>query len=392
MRKAYLLFYFICIVSVTTRAACPTLNGGTISGSALASYCSGDGIADNITFSLSGAVGSNSNILIISNFNILAILPANATTYNLEGLSSTTIKVRGIAYEDGITGLVVGSPLQGLGGCYSLSTTVVQSGTFAKTAGTIAFVGGSTTKSICVNDGLADNIQLEFTGNDSFGLEFVRLDAASNITWQGSNIPNFEGTGAGTEHIAIITSCDETFNSLVGTNIANLPIKMDYSNTIILTKTIGCTPTTVCAPEVKPCPGKVLMCVNGVSTCVASNKVNRTLAQGGKMGGCIKCTSTGGRLSAENKPLAAQNAENLDFSYGPNPSYGLINIKSIFIGKHIFELYSSKGEKIWQANSDEAVDGQYKLNIENKNLSGMYLLKVSAGVNSKFAKVLLKNN
>jgi hypothetical protein len=391
MKKTYIfmsLFYALLLLSFkhSAMAQCTTVNAGSISGPAVGFNCSGDGVADIVNFSMVNAVGPNTRILVLKGSIITDILPASATTYNLEGFESRTFSFRSAAYDNTAQGFNIGASIANLSGCYALGNTVVQATTFAKTAGTIAFSTGGTSKAYCVSDGLADVPSLIFTGNDSFGLEFVKLDLNGNIIWQGSNIPNFEGTAAGTERLSIITSCFETFNSFVGTNIGNLPANMDASNILTITKNINCS-STVCAPEVKACPGKVLMCVNGISTCVASNQVNKMLKQGAIRGGCIKCTTTGGRQAAD--LTEAETSENEPITIGPNPNNGNFTVTSEWKGNHQFELLSTTGNKVWESNMKEAFDGKYEISLKNDAIIGQYILKISNDKKAKYRKVLI---
>ncbi|MEP6596192.1 MAG: hypothetical protein ABJA71_09595, partial [Ginsengibacter sp.] len=258
----------IVIFISTAFAQVCTINAGSISSSSVKSFCSGDGIDNIINVTVTGAVGDNYRILYCDANGVIKIIQ-QGNSFNFEGWPSTVLNVQGISYNNGLLGLAVGNKLSNLSGCFALSTTGFTITVFNKEAGSIS-TQGSVAVTLCVDDKVADIIPITFNGFDAFGALWATTDLNRNILKLDFNVPNFEGTGQGVVYLRLITSCFETFEIPIGTNLSQLPSHMDYSNAITVTKKTGCAPPVVCAPEVKACPGKVLMCVKGVSTCVAS--------------------------------------------------------------------------------------------------------------------------
>jgi hypothetical protein len=373
MKKIYSLLLISCLATTANflkAQNCSTVNAGSIS-SAQHSYnfCEGDELADNVSVSYTNKTGPNSRILLIDNATIIAIFSGDQSTVNFEGNQSfSTGYFRGIAYENGLTGLAVGQSINNLAGCYALSSNTVFVSMQHNKIGTIT-MEGATSKEVCVSDGKADLTKLTFVGTLSTAAIVAVIDANNNIVSQAFDLPNLEGTGAGTVRFVVLGSCDNEGTAIPnGTNLNNLPAQVDVSQILSITKVTGCgVAPPVCTAEQKSCPGKVLMCVNNVSTCVATKQVNKLLAQGATRGGCIRCTTSSQTTTQEDR--------HLQLAY-PNPSHGQITINSGLKGAVKYELYNQSNEKIWEAILDDSHEDR-SLNFSGLNLKpGSYLIRM----------------
>jgi hypothetical protein len=383
MKKTFILFLFILCTTLGATGQVCNVNAGAISTSSTKTFCGGDGIADVVTVNVTGAVGDNYRILYMDAFGTIKAIQ-QGSTFDFEGWSSTTVNAMGISYQNGMQGLVIGNRINNLVGCFALSTTGFTVTIFNNEAGSISSQG-STSISVCVDDGVRENIPITFTGFDAFGSMFALIDANDNILSMNDNVPAFEGTGAGTARLVLITSCFETFVIPIGTNIHQLASNFDVSNVITVTKTTDCAP--VCAPEVKACPGKVLMCVNGVSTCVAEKQVNKMLKAGAKMGGCIKCTSSSARSA---KPVVKLTSDD-DISIYPNPNRGLFTVKSQINSLVKYELRNTAGKVVWSSNNN-AIGQDMDVSLEHLQLKeGVYYLHVIGKDAIKTKRLVIKN-
>lgn len=390
MRKLItsLTFMGLFLVTVVSAQVC-NVNGGAISTPTPLPvvFCSGDGIADVLNFNVNGAVGSNYRI-IYENGSGVILLIQNGNSFDFEGMGSTTMNARGISYENGLQGLTIGGNIGNLTGCYALSTTSVTVTIFSKEGGSIS-TNGNTTATICVDDRTADIIPITFSGFDAFGAVWAVTDLNDNVILTNDNVPNLEGTGAGVVKLRLLTSCVETFVVPAGTNISQLPPNIDASNAITITKNIGCG-VTVCAPEVKPCPGKVLMCVNGVSTCVDSKQVNKLLRAGATRGGCVVCT-TSSATPANARLVNPSNEEKI--AIYPNPSSGSFNVRNSMAGQVKYELRSSTGKVLWSKSFQHQADEHIDISLEHLNLKeGTYYLHISNQKHHQTKRIMIKNN
>jgi hypothetical protein len=384
MKKILTLFLLIvCTMPDVTAQVC-NVSAGAISTSSTKTFCSGDGIGDVVTVNVTGAVGENYRIIYMDAFGTIQAIQ-QGSTYDFEGWASTAVNAMGISYQNGLQGLVVGGSINNLAGCFVLSTTGFTITVFNNEAGSISSQG-STNVTVCVDDGVRENIPITFTGIDAFGSMFALIDMNDNILSMSDNVPSFEGTGAGTARLVLITSCFETFVIPIGTNIHQLASNFDISNVITVTKATGCGP--VCAPEIKACPGKVLMCVNGVSTCVAEKQVNKMLRAGAKMGGCIKCTNSSARVAKSTVKLNNDD----EISIYPNPNRGWFIVKGGVNSLVKYELRNAAGKIVWSANNDASLGQDTNVSLEHLQLKdGVYYLHVISKEGIRTKRLIIKN-
>lgn len=115
------------IVQPAAVCLCPADGGSTlIAGTTLTltTICAGDGVADPIDVSVTGAGGSNFQWVITDENGVILELPT-APPFDLEGAGEGVCLIWNLAYEDGLTGAVVGNNANtDLVGCYGLSNPI----------------------------------------------------------------------------------------------------------------------------------------------------------------------------------------------------------------------------------------------------------------------------
>jgi len=377
-------FALLVFLSMNVLAQTCTNLSGTISTSSQKSSCSGDGVADIVNVAITGNRGTNYALLFTDANDVIKKI-INAGSFDMEGWYSDVYNVRGISYENNIVNLQVGKKVSQLSGCYALSTTGFTVTIFNKEAGTISTTGGRTDTTICVDDGKADVLPLTYTGLQAFGMMFVLTNTSDVITSVHFNVPNLEGTGVGTVKLWLVTSCFETFTLNTGIPISSLGGTLDYSNAITITKRTGCAP--ICAPENVACPGKVLMCINNVSTCVAQKDVNKKLKAGGTLGGCIKCTQPTLRAS---RPVDITDAGESVKLY-PNPTRGVLNISSNYNAEAQVTLLDNSGRMIYQQKMQLVKNASSRIDLQRSKLpAGMYTLMIRSAGHSEVKKVWIQ--
>jgi hypothetical protein len=379
---------FIGSVSNTSAQTCTNLSG-TISTQSQKTFCSGDGVADIVTVTVTGNRGTNYALLLTdANDKIQKIF--TTTSFNVEGWASSVYNVRGISYEPGILNLQAGKALSQLSGCFAISNTGFTVTVFNKEAGMISTPGGRTDTAVCVNDGKPDIVPLKYTGLDAFGMMFILTNTSDIITSVNFNVPNLEGTGAGVVKLWIVTSCFETFTLSTGVPISSLGGVLDYSNAITITKNINCAPVTVCAPEVLACPGKVLMCINNVSTCVAQKDVSKKLKAGGKLGGCIRCTTSQPIVTrVKSTTLSIEDVPAIKIF--PNPAKGDLNIVCGFQGKAEITIVDASGRIVYRQKTNLVQNAPFRINIAaNKLATGLYTVSAKSATNYVMQKLVVQ--
>jgi len=157
----------------------------------------GEGINDSIFVDIPTIVGDTSSLLVFNtDGQILEI--TNDTLLLFENSTEDTCFINLLAYSFGLEGLEIGNTIDSLDGCYNLSNSV---SIFKKrlNAGRLEIVGGDTTATFCVGDGIADILQLSLTDTLGANQTYVVTDSSGlilNVEAEASSI-NFEGAGEG---------------------------------------------------------------------------------------------------------------------------------------------------------------------------------------------------
>lgn len=178
-------------------------SGGTVStvdGQTEISICPEDGTDDFVTFTSSGAEGSNFSYVVTDENNIILAVPDGADV-NFENAGFGVCRLWGLTYE-GILLAAAGddaSTFQLASECFALSDNFVTVRRELPLGGTVSLVNGATQASVCPNDGVDDI--LSFANMGATGEQFAYVitdDAGIILGFPASGSINFEGVPPGT--------------------------------------------------------------------------------------------------------------------------------------------------------------------------------------------------
>jgi len=225
--------------------SCPNIcatcdpDGGIIATSDATTICTGNGIDDFIDLTLTDNTGTNSQWVITDATGVILDLPA-APPFNFENVNGGICLIWHLAYEDGLTGTLVGNnATTDLAGCYDLSNSIevirneVDGGMLSINGNT-----GETMTAICI-DGIPDLIDVAVGGTpNGSNFAWVITDDNLNILALPTAPPfDLDGAGVGTCLIWYLAYEDGLTGAVVGENAANLTGCFDLSDPITVTRT-----------------------------------------------------------------------------------------------------------------------------------------------------------
>ncbi|MEM1119378.1 MAG: SdrD B-like domain-containing protein [Bacteroidota bacterium] len=228
------------------------VDGGIISTTDSTTICAGDGIADNITVTLTGNQGANNQWIVTSaSLDILELPDSNI--FNFDGAGFGTCLIWNVTHDGTISGLIVGQNAGDLTGCFDLSNSITVIREDCSVMDTCMVDGGtiSTTDSttICAGDGVADDIAVNLTGNQGANNQWIVTSESLDILeLPNSNVFNFDGTGFGTCLIWNVTHDGTIGGLIVGQNAGNLTGCFDLSNSITVIRE-DCSMMDTCMVE-----------------------------------------------------------------------------------------------------------------------------------------------
>jgi len=368
-----------------------SVSGGSIStNDVTGTLCTRVGVSHIVNINVNNSVGSNSRIVITNDlFEIVAI--SETRSVDLGGLATGTYSIWNVSFES-MTGLFVGNDTYNLSGCYSFSNNIDVT-VISFNGGNLTTQNGGTELSICVNDGVPDFPNLTLTNNAGNGRVWATTDLSDNIIdLDCCRGPDFEGTGAGVVKLYSISACLTIQGISIGININDIPDNTDASNAVIITKRTDCC---VQVQETMSCSkGKVLMCVNNISTCVDKKKTYQLLQQGATPGGCFRCQDSPSSQSAYTvaQPETITPVKN-QVKYFPNPvkSELFISINSPERKRIDIEIVNFSGQIVKTINQI-LEKGKNTLKVKINDIhSGPYLFRLSDGKNFFDATTILKD-
>lgn len=232
------------------------LNGGdlTISGGAGGTsmeICADDGIDDIVSLNLLNSSGPIMGWVITDEMGTIIGMPASFP-FNFEGAGGGTCLVYNIAYINGLTGLNMAGNLSNLQGCYSLSNPVsIIRNVGAEctqplivNGGEIFTIQGLTQESHCVDDGIADYVDVQVQNNLGTGSSWIITDENGVIADIPTSFPyDFEGTGLGRAFIYHIGYEGDLENMSKGNTIDMIEGNFEFSNAVMVDRT-ECSQTT----------------------------------------------------------------------------------------------------------------------------------------------------
>ena len=367
-----------------------SVSGGNIStNDVTGTVCTRVGNSHIVTINVNNSVGPNSRTVITNDlFEIVAV--SETRSVDIGGLATGTYSIWNVSFES-MTGLFVGNDTYNLSGCYSFSNNIDVT-VISFNGGNLATQDGGTGISICVSDGVPDFPDLTLTNNAGNGRVWATTDLSDNIIdLDCCRGPDFEGTGAGVVKLYSISACLTIQGISMGMNIKDIPENTDASNAVIITRSTDC-----CVPvqETVTCTkGKVLMCINNVSTCVDKKKVNQLIQQGATPGGCFSCQDSPSQSTHTIAKPETTIPVKHEVKYFPNPVKGELNISisSLERKRIIIEIVNFSGQTVKTINQILA-NGMNTLNIKTRDIhSGLYLIRLRHGNNLLGSATILKN-
>jgi len=229
------------------------VTGGMISGGPF-EFCANDGVDDFIAIGqlvLSGNMGGNSQWLVTDNVGNIIGLPNSFTDVNFEIAGLGSCLLYHLSYENGLTGLVLGTNVNQLIGCFDLSNPITVNRIDCETPCDVEggmLAGGP--YEYCIGDGDIDFIkdgQIVQFGASGSNSQWVFTDENDNILELPTHYTelDFDGYAEGICYIYYMTYEDGLQGLNPGTNLADLDGCFDVSNTVTIIKTdctIPCMP------------------------------------------------------------------------------------------------------------------------------------------------------
>ena len=228
-------------------------SGGSITGGPF-EFCVTDGLDDIILDAqivLGGNLGTNSQWVVTDNLGNILGLPNSISEVNFEGTDLGQCLIWHLSYEDDLTGLVVGSNANQLGGCFGLSNPIMVTRIDCIEPCQVngGIVGGGPYE-YCIGDGNSDFIKDgQIILYNEFGPNFQWLltDVNGNIISLPDHYTDleFDDSAEGTCLIYHISYDIGIQGLFAGSNLNDISGCFDISNSVEIIKTdctIDCMP------------------------------------------------------------------------------------------------------------------------------------------------------
>ena len=217
-----------------------------------------DGLPDNIEVSINGNRGGfNQYIITDPNGNIIGL--PGVPPFNVEGFPEGTCFLWNIAFENGINGIQIGTNVNAITGCFSLSNSI-QINKRSIAAGNITLTDGSTETGVCLQDNLPDVVDFVSSGSTGMNGAYVVTDDAGNILVPdaGSSF-DFAPAGPGVCRVYFVSYDDAITGLMAGNRIFDIGGCFALSNFVTINRDIsgggtvvldnGSTETSICVGE-----------------------------------------------------------------------------------------------------------------------------------------------
>ncbi len=219
--------------------------GGTLTGGPFEFDSVGDGVADMIpagSITLSGNAGQNSQWLVTDSQGNILGLPPMPSAVDFDGAGSGICLIWHLSYEDGLTGLSMGSNASDLQGCFSLSNSieVIRNNASGCNTNGGALFGGPF--NFTVGDGIMDTIALDsfvLANNSGMNSQWVVTDSNGYILGLPPtiNAVNFDGAGFGVCLVWHLAYEDGLTGLEMGLNANDLQGCFSLSNAMTVNRT-----------------------------------------------------------------------------------------------------------------------------------------------------------
>lgn len=218
-------------VSNSLEVSVVNVSGGQISSQSDLVFCTGDDTPDNLEVNLQGSEGANMTYL-ISDENGIILMMQDSSFFDFDGLPSGNCEIRHLAY-DNLSGLEIGSSIDSLVGCFSLSNALIVERT--------RLLGGEISTddntNFCFNSGEIDSLSINLENAEGdLGL-FIVADTSGNIlVTSESNVLNLESISMDLCEVFHLSFDDDTQLPIIGQNLSDITDCFGISNGIQIFK------------------------------------------------------------------------------------------------------------------------------------------------------------
>lgn len=219
--------------------------------------CADDSLSDLILLSVSDATGSINSWIVTDEAGNILSLPAN-DSLDLDGTGQGMALVRNISYEEDVMLPEIGDNINELSGCFALSNSLIINRLTGDDCPFVCMISGSTIEtqegttsiSLCTDDGDSDAVTIAKTGGTGADDTYLITDADANIiNIAMGNIIDLEGAGSGTCLIWHVSSVGTLSGVALGANAGNIEGCYALSNAITVEKLIGDQCLALCGTD-----------------------------------------------------------------------------------------------------------------------------------------------
>jgi len=217
------------------------VSGGNLSlasGGQEISYCDDGSGFTAFDVILNNAVGTSMRWIITDEEGNVISFPLGSP-FDLEGTGPGTNLLYNLSFEEGATELEIGSSINDLSGCFSLSNpiSIIRNTVIG---GSLTVSGGMDNISLCVGDSISDSFEVSLDG--AVGPNSLYLVTDTNqviLQVSDSSTFDFEEAGAGVCLIWHVSYADELSGADVDSSAANLSGCFELSNAVTVYRVTG---------------------------------------------------------------------------------------------------------------------------------------------------------
>ena len=194
-----------------------------------------DSTPDSLEVTVSGNIGDNAAWLVTDTLRNILDIPASSP-FGFENVQADTFLLWYISYSDGTTGIEVGTNLDGIVGCFAISSSikVIRENI---NGGILATVNMLEEASICLGDNEADTLRLVLSNDEGPNVNYVVTNDQDTIV-ELSDDPlfTFENAPPGVCYIYHIAYLNGLQGLDLGNALGDLTGTFDLSNRVTVTR------------------------------------------------------------------------------------------------------------------------------------------------------------
>ena len=199
---------------------CNNLSAGLLKVIGLVNSCE-DSTDKVLHFEAEDAFGPNMSFIITDDDGEIVAI-ADGDSLDLASLPNGVFSVYHIVYDDTFQGVEIGNNIEDFEGCFELSSEVTVTHN-ALVAGTLIDVDSLTSRMICTNESLENQIALSNSGGVSMFTDYLVLDDSLNILdVQPGSLFDFRIYGDGTYHLVAVGHNGDIQNAEEGNSFEDI--------------------------------------------------------------------------------------------------------------------------------------------------------------------------